>query len=215
MIGPSTEKVMSVASGPLGAAAKFDLPDGRVFGELAELLDQRNGFYAFEAALHVFGAGSGVVGGSIETWNSDGLWRTAYGGLAEGFHFFAEDIFGAQFAVRGNEVFTFDPETAETVRIASSIEDWAEQVAGNYRTLTGFPIAHAWQQANGAIEPGCRLVPKRPFVLGGDFTVANVYMLDSVEGMRVRGELALQIRDLPDGTKIRYRIVDRDGPPGS
>jgi hypothetical protein len=51
------------------------------------------------------------------------------------------------------------------------------------------------------------LVPKIPFVLGGEFGVDNVFALEATKGMRLRGELAVQIRDLPNGTKISYRFT--------
>ncbi len=88
----------------------------------------------------------------------------------------------------------------------SGIEEWAQQMVSDYRALTGFPIAHAWQQAHGKLQPGRRLVPKRPFVLGGNFALENLYDIAAGEGMRVRAELAVQIRDLPDGATVRYSV---------
>jgi len=208
MLGPRTQLLLSVSSDALADLGAPELPKGRVFDELAELLSERNGFYAFESALHVFGSGPSVVGRSLEEWNSRDGWSPSYEGLADDLLFFAEDVFGAQFAIRGDQVFSFDPETATAAAMASSVEDWADQLVAHYQVLTGFPVAHAWQQEHGVIEPGHRLVPKKPFVLGGDFAAVNVYSLDSAEGMRVRAELALQIKNLPDGAKIRYRIVE-------
>jgi len=208
MLGPRTVQLLSVASRPLGKGGPSDTPEGRLHGELAELLAQWNGFYAFESALHVFGSGSGVEGGSIGQWNSPERWKTAYEGLADDFVFFAEDTFGSQFGIHGEQIWTFDPETAQARVIASSVEDWADQLLSNYEVLTGYPVIHAWQRAHGALPPGHRLVPKRPFVLGGEFDAANVYSLDAVEGMLVRAELALQIKNMPDGSRIKYRILD-------
>ncbi|MGD9644213.1 MAG: hypothetical protein AB7U73_00785 [Pirellulales bacterium] len=42
--------------------------------------------------------------------------------------------------------------------------------------------------------------------VGGDYVLENLYALDDVKGMRFRASIANQIRDLPDGTKIRFRI---------
>jgi hypothetical protein len=61
MLGPRTQLPLSVASEGLGGRDASDLPTGRVFAELAELLATRNGFYAFESALHVFGSGPSAV----------------------------------------------------------------------------------------------------------------------------------------------------------
>jgi hypothetical protein len=66
---------------------------------------------------------------------------------------------------------------------------------------------HDWQVENGAIPQGKRLMPKIPFVLGGKYSLDNIYALDSVSAMKSRGNLALQLRDLPDGTKVEFRVV--------
>ena len=89
--------------------------------------------------------------------------------MAEGLLFFAEDAFGGQFALRDEHVVTFDPETGEAQALASSIEDWADQLLADFEFLTGQPLAHDWQARNGALPPGERLVPKVPFVLGGEY----------------------------------------------
>jgi hypothetical protein len=44
--------------------------------------------------------------------------------------------------------------------------------------------------------------------MGGKFSVQNLYALASVKAMRMRGSIAIQIKDLPDGGKIRFKIVD-------
>jgi hypothetical protein len=92
--------------------------------------------------------------------------------------------------------------------MASSLEDWADQLLADYEVLTGYPLARDWQQEHGPLPAGQRLVPKIPFVLGGDFATSNLYPLDAAQGMRVRAELALQLRDLPDGTTVRYRVLE-------
>jgi hypothetical protein len=45
-------------------------------------------------------------------------------------------------------------------------------------------------------------VPIKPFVLGGEGTLANLEPEDCVSAMRWHGELASQIRDLPDGARL-------------
>jgi hypothetical protein len=176
--------------------------------ELEQLLSVRNGFYSFESALHVFPSESSATGLGLIEWNSANLWRSEYEDLAEGPLFFAEDVFGCQFCLLQNEVRSFDPETGEQVVLASTIEDWAKAILTDAAALTGYPLAHAWQQQNGPLMPGRRLVPKRAFVLGGEFSISNLVAIDAVSGMRSRGNLARQIRDLPDGAQVKYEIVE-------
>jgi hypothetical protein len=179
-----------------------------LFGnQLREFLQQRNGFYACESALHVFPAS---VGGSIlgvQQWNSSKLWRYEYGDLGRDAFFFAEDAFGNQFCFSKGQVCLFDAETGELSKVAADLEGWAGAILKDYRILTGHPLMHDWQVENGAIPQGKRLMPKIPFVLGGKYSLDNIYALDSVSAMKSRGNLALQLRDLPDGTKVEFRVV--------
>lgn len=177
--------------------------------ELCRILNQKNGFFAFESALRLFGTRTCEFSYGSYEWNSVGLWRFEYGGLiSEDVFFFAEDVFGGQFAIADGGVWCFDPETAEMSFLADSLESWAARILEETNLLTGFPVAHAWQVRNGALRPRNRLIPKLPFVVGGAFTIDNLYELDGAKAMRVRGNLARQIHSLPDGAKVDLRAVD-------
>ena len=41
---------------------------------------------------------------TVQHWNEGDLWRTSYDGLADGFLFFAEDVFGCQFAFDSDRI---------------------------------------------------------------------------------------------------------------
>jgi hypothetical protein len=205
-LGPHLGRLVSIGSAALATGPVAGLPKGRLGDDLAELLVRRNGFVAFESALVVRGVGAAP--GDLADWNAERGWRASYSGMADDIFFFAEDIFGGQFGLLAEVVVAFDPETGDRRVLASSLEDWAEQILADFELMTGYPLGQAWQQRNGKLSLGKRLIPKIPFVLGGDFTIENLYALDSVVGMQVRGELAVQIRDLPDGARVSYRVVD-------
>jgi hypothetical protein len=175
---------------------------------IARLLQRKNGFYAFEGALHVRPTTSVMDEPGLAEWNSAGGWRATYGDLADGCFFFAEDVFGGQFCWCNDSVMSFDPETGEKTHVADDIEGWAAKVLAEYDVLTGYPIAHEWQVANGSLPPGHRLVPTIPFVLGGEYELENLFLLETARAMRSRGELAVQLRDLPEGTKVDFKVVD-------
>lgn len=209
------EKLVAIGSSPLGDDLTIALKGvcrgtERRFEELREMLTQRNGFYAFEGALHVFPEkvdNSYAQEISLSEWNAPNLWRFEYEHLTDGLCFFAEDIFGVQFAIKQDYVVSFDPESGGIQRIADDIERWAEVVLGDFELLTGFPLAHNWQQANGSLQRKKRLLPKVPFILGGPFTVDNLVAVDAVEGMRYRGDIWRQIRDLPEGAQLRLKAL--------
>jgi hypothetical protein len=202
---PSIKKLLSIGSGRLCPGQR---PSASVPTELRDMLDEANGFYAFESALHVFPSGGDAAHLGVEAWNSPDLWRFEYGDMVEGCWFFAEDAFGVQFCLKEGHVGSFNPETGEIEPLAKTVEEWAEKVLKEYDCLTGHPLAHAWQERHGALKPGTRLVPKVPFVCGGKFNLDNLVAIDAVKGMRARGNLARQIRDLPDGAQIQFTISE-------
>ncbi|MEU3270346.1 hypothetical protein ABZ639_05840 [Saccharomonospora sp. NPDC006951] len=180
----------------------------RLLGELAYVLSRGNGMYAFDSALHVFpsvsargaGAFGDVVG--VGEWNDPGLWIGDYDSQADGMLFFAEDFVGSQFAVRGDEVVLFDPETAETEVLASSLNDWARLVLLDNDYMTGHGLLREWLRENEPLAEGHRLMPKVPFCAGGAFEVSNLYSADAVAGMRSRAAMAVRLRDLPDDAPV-------------
>jgi hypothetical protein len=151
--------------------------------ELLDLLRERNGFYAFEGALHVLPAAKSPSPQNLVEWNSFDLWRGPYGDSAEGLIFWAEDAFGCQFALNDDGVYRFDPETGGRERVADTLEDWAGKLLSDYSVETGYSVAHEWQLKHGELPIGSRLVPKQFFILGGSFDVDNLYALDAVKGM--------------------------------
>jgi hypothetical protein len=193
----------SEALGPPEVPADAFVELGERGLELAELLAERNGFYAFGSALHVFPYGKASEGFDVETWNGPELWRQEYGDLAEGHFFFAEDAFGNQFSIDEGRVVLFDAETGRAEGIADDIAGWLERIVADHRYLTGWPVAVEWQEQNEPLPPGKRLMPKQAFVLGGEFEVSNLRATDAVEAMQYRGYVAQRLRDVPDGATVQ------------
>lgn len=181
---------------------------GFLADDLLHMLHKRNGFYALESALHVFPTNSTQQEIGLDDWNKNILWRDAYKGLADGCLFFAEDVFGGQFCIKDNNIYTFEPETGSLDYLAEDIESWSMAIVSDYEVLTGYSLAHRWQKQNGLIPAKKRLLPKVPFVAGGEFVLENLYLADVVEAMRFRAEIANQIKGLPDGAQIQVKIGD-------
>lgn len=214
VIGGHLEKLIGLGSAALSGAPpalSSELRDlaGSLATQLTELLGRKNGFYAFESALFLRPATSTLDHvGLDDGWNDPSLWKSYYDGMADDALCFAEDIFGGQFCVVADGICFFEPETGELKPMAPDLDAWAEAVLSDYNFLTGFPIAHQWQELHGAIPAGSRLVPKIPFNLGGDYAVDNLVVMEDVKAMRLMGEIATQIKGLPDGTKVKLQITD-------
>lgn len=201
------ERLVKLGTAALGD--EFSEANGEV-SELGALLRARNGFFAFESALHVFHSGQTRTAFSVEDWNRPDLWIADFEGAADGMMFFAEDVFGCQFGLRGGAVVSFDPETGRVKDSAESLEDWAALILDDFEFLTGWPLASEWQKTNRPLRAGERLAPTQPFFLGGEFHVSNLHATDAATAMRLKAAIFRQTRDLPDGVKVRY--VVRDGP---
>ncbi len=211
-MGKSLDKLFSIATDsllefPAGRSASAPVPNAMRWRELTGFLRRRNGFYAFESALHVFPMRSAGNIYGLDVWNATDTWVDSYEDLASGCFFFAEDIFGNQFCIKGEDICSFDAETGAAKPLASSLEEWAGLILSDYRFLTGHPLAHEWQVRNGRLPVNMRLVPKIPFVGGGAYAVDNLFSWDTVKSLRYRGEFATQIRDVPDGGKIRLKLI--------
>jgi hypothetical protein len=209
----NVDKLVSLGSSPLARFSGEEPSFLRDFfhgQEIFEMLTKKNGFYAFESALHVFPLMENPSGG-LQAWNEFKLWRYEYQDLADGFLFFAEDVFQDQFCIsaKQNGIFRFFSETGHTTLLGNSLEDWARIMVTDYSQQTGWPLLHEWQSLNGTRPRGKRLLPKTPFFLGGEYSCENLWAGNSLEGMRFKGDLARQTRDLPEGAKVKLNI----GPP--
>ncbi|MEV8226691.1 hypothetical protein AB0P41_11620 [Streptomyces sp. NPDC079167] len=200
-------KLFSVASGGISDSLPKGGPIfGGAAGHLEILLTEMNGFYAFESALHVFPSGEpGLPGRSLEEWNSNLLWRESYGHLMPEMLFFAEDVFGGQFAVaRDNAVYFFNPETAALSKFSKDVASWGDDVIADWNYATGYSVGHEWQAQNGSLPPGHRLVPRIPFSVGGEFSPANMIPVEAVAALKYWGGFALAISRSQDGDQFKF-----------
>ncbi|MDF7675119.1 hypothetical protein PT277_05050 [Acetobacteraceae bacterium ESL0709] len=204
---PFSEKLLSLSSKELsssGCAMNCEkLFNSSLSAELDMLLTEKNGFYSFESALHVFPYDTTENEIGLVDWNNTKLWISSYGDMAIDALYFAEDIFGGQFCLKRDGVYYFDPETAKFDIVAPDINNWCKLLLSDYEVMTGYPIAHEWQISYGVIPRGARLVPKIPFVAGGAYELDNLYVCSSWESLKARAYIAEQIRTVPDGSKIK------------
>jgi hypothetical protein len=174
--------------------------------EFENILDIKNGFIAFESALHFFHSGDNKDYIDINTWNDPSLWIDQYSKEAHNYVFFAQDLFGSQFTVYNNAIYIFEPETGKIEHMADSFELWSQKILDDYEFFTGHPLANEWQVQNGPIKKNMRLVPKIPFVCNGAYEITNFFESNAVESMRFRAAFSKQIKDLPDGAKIEFKF---------
>ena len=193
-------RLLSVA-GPALRPAEPALP-AALPAPLAPLWEQRNGWVAFWSALHVFPVGATAGGPDVMAVNA--VLGRAFGKLAAGHVAFGQDLFGVLMTWHEDHVCGFDPETAEHEPIARDLDGWATAVLAEPEELVGSAFAFDWQERHGPLEPGERLVPLLPFVLGGEYDDANLEPRDALRALRERAALARVIATLPDGAEVEW-----------
>ena len=141
------------------------LVDYPLCAELFSLLKKKNGFYAFESALHVFPCSpTPEPMMTLEYWNSDSLWRKDYANLADGLLFFAEDVFQDQFCLSQKGILRFKVETGEREFMADSLDEWAGIILLDYEVQTGWALASKWQAENGSLAKLQQVNAQNPFL---------------------------------------------------
>jgi hypothetical protein len=202
------EKLTSLGTAALGSSAiALDTPVALFGDALTHLLEKKNGFLAFESALHVYPRDD-TDDFDITVWNLPSSWKRLFLNEKEIGFCFAQDLFSRQFFIKANGVFVFDPDDASIARSARDLEDWAGLALLDYSNMFGWRLAHDWQETFGPLAYGERLAPKVPFVLGGDFSIDNLYKGNALNLLGARANIANQILSLPDGAEIAIKIVD-------
>lgn len=159
------------------------------------------GLMAFEGALWCFVDNPADPFG-LQAVNN-GAWRA---GSAKGpcdIQFFATDAFGRLWGHSKTEIVEYDPETGDVESYAADAEGWAGRILSDWKVETGWPLMSEWQHQCGQLLYGSRLAPKIPFVLGGQFSLQNLFVQPLPDRLAFGAALAQQITDLPDGTKVR------------
>jgi hypothetical protein len=157
------------------------------------LLKNKNGFYTFKSALHIFSIEEQEVINNIV--KKSNLYK------AECFYF-AEDIFGNLFCIKNNKFYLMDLESGSYEYIADNLDGWAKEILNDYNYLTGYPLADEWQKINQPLKNNERLVPKKSFLLGGEYEINNLYTMDRIEALSLRFDIFNQLKDISDGDSI-------------
>jgi hypothetical protein len=172
---------------------------------LESALAQRNGFVAFENSLLVLPTErNGDLPGLVE-WNDIQGWRRYYETVPFECVFFGMDVFACQFAISGDGIVRFDPESGTIDYHSKSLNAWAQKVLDNYDYETGWSVAKAWQEKNGPLPMGCRLLGRVPFILGGEYSPDNLVCVTLDVAMSKLTGLYSQLKNTPDGTTVTIR----------
>ena len=135
-------------------------------------------------------------------------WRWLVGERARAFAWStAGDVF---FSDPDGCVHQLDTGGGEVERIADSLDAFDllmtdPAIANEWLLL---PVVRAYVEAHGALQPGtCLGFRVLPVFKEGSYGAENRFSLQIKEHCDVTGEIHHQIRNLPDGAKVQFKIV--------
>lgn len=107
-----------------------------------------------------------------------------------------------------NEFWRICPEELYCKKIADSQSEY-ETLLKDSEFIEDWEMVNLVQIAKetvGELKDGEKYCLKLPGVLGGEYNSENIGKVSQMEQIGFSGDLAKQIKDLPDGTKIKLKI---------
>jgi len=122
--------------------------------------------------------------------------------------FFAEDVFGNQFAFDDGSVVYFDVENGRATPFAKSFSEWLSIILEDPVDTLQLMLYKNWLGKGDRLEPSEHLCPIYPFVVKAAPPLKELYRVKSKEDMMYKGNFAYQIKDVPDGVQIKLRVTE-------
>jgi hypothetical protein len=173
-----------------------------------EYMNHTNGGYYYSGALQLY---SFLEYGQQEDIGEINVTiAQLYQKIAGKIFAFGQDTFGNQFCFRedGKVVF-LNIESGDVEELADSFMSWEDSLEKDFEYLTGVNLRIEFAKANpNVLGVADRLCPKIPFIIGGEFTVNNLYRVSFLECLYINYNIANQIHDLPDGATISLKAVE-------
>lgn len=173
------------------------LPDG-----IQGLLRENNGFILHDGAFHLRGVCDHPNWHSLRhAWTGDHSFSRLYATVTTSDIPFAEDAFGDQFLWRDGRVLRLFSETGLLDQVAKSLGEFLHQIDTQTMEYLNF-------NPEMKLEPGMLWHVYPPFVCNSLTPNRSFKAVPTVELRAFNANLAEQLKDLPDGTKIEYKMID-------
>jgi hypothetical protein len=181
----------------------------RLPANLAGLLRQINGFIQFHGGLHVRGACYGPDWHSLrDAWYDESAFWRLYPEVRQADVPFAEDCMGDQFLLRDGVVLKLAAETGDVESLGVNLQQFFEAVAADpVEYLSLHPLLQH-QRDGGRLEPGQLLAAFPPFCTKQSADSVSLAAISAGEQRHFLVGMAAQVRNLPEGGNIDFRVVD-------
>ena len=169
--------------------------------ELRAVIANLNGFIVHHGAIHFRGCVEQPAWHSLrEAWHGPHAFHRLYPGILETDVPFAQDQVGDQYLLRGKEVFHLDAETGEVGRFDADLESFLSGIADDIAEYLNVGLDHQ-------LPPGFLLHAHPPFCVAESGQGTSLRPVPAKELILFHADLASQIRDVPDGAKVKFTVT--------
>jgi hypothetical protein len=170
--------------------------------DLAQILNEVNGFILHYGALHIRGASLTPDWHSLRAaLNGPQAFHILYGRVHPTDIPFAQDLFGDQFLIRDKAIVRLSAETGEVELLADDLEEFFSRVREDTEGFLNVGLNHP-------IRPGELLLVYPPFCSRESAAGVSLKPLLANKVILFHADLARQLRDIHEGGKVKFRITD-------
>lgn len=182
-----------------------DSDDKELFDELPTnlraVIASPNGFILNHGAIHFRGCVKRPAWHSLRAaWRGPHAFHLLYPDILETDVPFAQDQVGDQFLLRGKEVFQLDAETGAVSRFEADLQSFLSGIAGDIAEYLNVGLYHQ-------LQPGFLLHAHPPFCVAESGQGISLRPVPAEELILFHADLANQIREVPDGGKVKFTII--------
>ncbi len=180
-----------------------DLPQ-----DLVDLLSEVNGFVVFEGGFHLRGQCS------LPDWHSLAVAQRGALSLVElypesvlpGDVPFGEDAVGDQYLLRAGKVGRLDAETGDVELFDWSLREFLSELSSRAASILPSRVMNEFSARGERLQPGQVILVMPPLVVKAEQRVMRAG--SALPRRQFLATVARQIRDVPDGTPIRFVVKE-------
>jgi hypothetical protein len=175
--------------------------------ELATLLLDDNGFVAVRGGLHVRGTCHEPTWHSLRAaWLGSDSVASRYPSVRRTDIPFAQDALGDQFLLRDSLVYRLATETGEVESLGTGLAEFLHRAADDPVEFLNLAPLLAFEQSGGRLAPGQLLNVYPPFAFEAPRD-RSYRACPADEQLSYLASVAAQLRDLPDGARVQFKII--------
>jgi hypothetical protein len=170
--------------------------------ELAQVLQDTNGFILFAGGLHVRGASLSPPWHSLRyAMQSEDAFSQLYSSVKATDIPFAQDCMGDQFLLRDGRVLMLSAETGEIEERSATLSAFWQAVNANPEEFLNF-------DPNRKLEPGQLLHAYPPFCTKESANGCSIKPIPALELIRFHADFAKHLSGLSEGTSFEFKVTN-------